>query len=123
MFQRSAFKLQARQSLSTQFSKTLLVTFFILLVSYLLAIAEYFSANPAFSLGLSLVQFIISGPILLAALTYFLHLAKYDQANTNYFFTSFSSIGRAVPALLWRTLKIFLWTCLLIVPGIIKNYA
>lgn len=123
MFQRSAFKLQARQSLSTQFSKTLLVTFFILLVSYLLAIAEYFSANPAFSLGLSLVQFIISGPILLAALTYFLHLAKYDQANTNYFFTSFSSIGRAVPALLWRTFKIFLWTCLLIVPGIIKNYA
>ena len=51
MFQRSAFKLQARQSLSTQFSKTLLVTFFILLVSYLLAIAEYFLQIQPFLLG------------------------------------------------------------------------
>lgn len=123
MFQRAAFKLQARQSLSNQFSKTLLVTFFILLVSYLLAIAEYFSSNTLLTFGLSLVQLLLGGPLLLAAFTYFLHTAKYDQANTNYFFTPFSSIGRAIPAFLWQTFRIFLWSCLLLVPGIIKNYA
>lgn len=123
MFQRAAFKLQARQSLSNQFSKTLLVTFFILLVSYLLAIAEYFSANTLVTFGISLVQLILSGPLLLAAFTYFLHIAKYDQANTNYFFSAFSSMGRAIPAFLWQSLRVFLWSCLLIIPGIVKNYA
>lgn len=123
MFQRAGFKLQARQSLSHQFSKTLLVTFFILLVFFLLMLAEFFAATPLFTAIVACTEFLLSGPILLAALTYFLYLAKYEQANTNYFFTPFLSIGRAIPALLWQTLRIFLWSCLFIIPGIVKSYA
>ena len=32
-------------------------------------------------------------------------------------------MGRAIPAFLWQTFRILLWSCLLIIPGIVKNYA
>lgn len=124
MFQRTTFKLQARQNLANQYSKIFLVTLFILLVHGLLAVADYFAGTSNLYYPIWLTQLLlIGGPIFLATATFFLFTAHNGQADSNQFFLGLLPWGKAILAALLRAIMLLPWFILFIIPGIIKLYA
>lgn len=89
-------------------------------------ISSIFSNGSDISWIGSLVIFVISGPLTFILIRYFLDLSRgvVKKINWNKLAGEFKSMF--TPALVlyfWLVLKTFLWTLLLVVPGIIKAYA
>jgi len=75
----------------------------------------------------NLISFIVSifiAPLTVGFLSYFLMFVKGEDAQLNNLFDGYKkSFGNSALAALLMGVYIFLWTLLLIVPGIIKTYA
>lgn len=67
----------------------------------------------------SLLNLILGGPAGLGIATYFLRLLRDEDSSIENVFSGFSSFGKTFVLNLLITIFVFLWTLLLIVPGII----
>ena len=67
----------------------------------------------------SLLSLIFGGPANLGVVTYFLRLLRDENSSIENVFSGFSSFGKTFVLNLLITIFVFLWTLLLIVPGII----
>lgn len=73
----------------------------------------------------SIVSLIITGPLAYAAAKYFLDLVRAKKVEWRMVFDGFTGemLTPSIKLTLWMMLKVFLWSLLLVVPGIIKGYA
>jgi uncharacterized membrane protein len=67
----------------------------------------------------SIISFIIAGPLNLGVALYFLKLARGQNSQLEDIFSGFKSFGNAFLLNLIKIIFIFLWSLLLIIPGII----
>lgn len=70
-----------------------------------------------------LVAFVIEGPFLMGIKTLSLSIARNKEGKIDQIFEGFKSFAKAIGAFLLMILYIALWTCLLIVPGIIAVFS
>ena len=71
-----------------------------------------------------LISLIITGPLTVAEIRYFSALHKKQKATVGTAFTDFGKdFSGSVGTYLLESLYVFLWTLLLIIPGIIKSYS
>jgi uncharacterized membrane protein len=69
-----------------------------------------------------LVVLLYSGPLLAGLCAYLLALHR-GNSSFSQIFDGFNFFGKALGAYLLRTLYIFLWSLLLVIPGMIKAYS
>jgi uncharacterized membrane protein len=62
---------------------------------------------------------IIGGPLVLGAMTFALNIARNEDARFEDLFSGFKNFGKAIATYLLVVVFTFLWTLLLIIPGII----
>jgi len=68
-----------------------------------------------------IIMLVIAGPIQLGLTRYFLNVCRGDKAEIEDLFSGFNQFGRAFCAALLSGLYVFLWSLLLIVPGILAS--
>lgn len=73
--------------------------------------------------GINLVHFILGGVIRQGYAIYLLKQHDHRDPQTNDLFSQFDYFGSAFCLKLLQTLFVFLWSLLLIIPGIVKGYA
>ena len=71
----------------------------------------------------SLVSLLISPVVSVATARFYLTFLRYDATDVNVMRTVIPEYGRHLFGMLWMMLFVFLWSLLLIVPGIIKAIA
>ena len=84
----------------------------------------FLAACSSFSLGLGAL--ILSGPILAGMNFFFVQVFQGFGDTVDLgtpFSVGFTDFGRKLGGYLWMVLMIYLWTLLLVVPGIIKSFA
>jgi len=103
----------ARESLSGKWTIAV-VTFLLygLLIGSVQGIAEYYPSA-------ALITLIIGGPFWLGISIFSLAIARKQEARLEQIFDGFKNFGNALAAYLLMLVFIFLWTLLLIIPGII----
>ena len=72
---------------------------------------------------IGIAQFVIGGPIELGHCAFNLNMLCGYEAKINDLFSYFNIFGKAFCMRLLRTIYIFLWTLLFIIPGIVKSYS
>jgi uncharacterized membrane protein len=70
-----------------------------------------------------LAQFVLGGPVMLGLKTFFLKLDRRQPAKFDDLFSQFDNFGNGFLLALLTGIFVFLWTLLLIVPGIIAAYS
>ncbi|MBC1398396.1 DUF975 family protein [Listeria fleischmannii] len=70
-----------------------------------------------------IIGMLITGPISIGVVWFFLAISRKDEPDVSYMFSAFKDFGRTFLAFLLVTLFTFLWSLLFIVPGIIKGYS
>lgn len=88
-----------------------------------LMIAAFLMISVFVLLVILLVQFIIGSVVSLGLAKYNLNLIDGKEATVGQIFCHTSIMGKAIWLRLRMSIFIFLWTLLLIIPGIIKSYA
>lgn len=73
--------------------------------------------------GGEFLSFIVRMPFDVAICSFLMWMMKNREARTSDFFEPFSRFLKYILAGVWKSLWIFLWTLLLIIPGIVKGYA
>ena len=73
--------------------------------------------------GGEFLSFIVRMPFDVAICSFLMWMMKNHEARTSDFFEPFSRFLKYILAGVWESLWIFLWTLLLIIPGIVKGYA
>ncbi|MBN2715558.1 MAG: DUF975 family protein [Deltaproteobacteria bacterium] len=66
---------------------------------------------------------IVGGPFSLGLATFSLRFARQENPDIGVIFSGFNEFGRALGAYLLMGLFVFLWSLLLLIPGIIKAYS
>ena len=75
-----------------------------------------------FSLLASILSYFITGAVILAGSFYFINMHKTTEiVPVSKFFEGFSLSFKGFLAILWQTLWIFLWSLLLVIPGIVYS--
>ena len=75
--------------------------------------------------GTSIIPFaplILGGPLTLGLVYYFVNLSRGEEPKFDSLFSGFDSFGKSLGLYLLQGLFIFLWSLLLIIPGIIAQY-
>ncbi|NLF79795.1 MAG: DUF975 family protein [Clostridia bacterium] len=70
----------------------------------------------------AMIVFLIGGAIELGLCTFFINLQRRSEIGVGDLFSRFDIFGRALLLRLFRSVLIFLWSLLLIIPGIIASY-
>lgn len=97
------------------------VLFVVLLVSAIEIAIEIVTTQN--QIGGEFLGFIVKMPIDVAMCSFLMWMIKNREARTSDFFEPFSRFFKYILAGVWNYLWIFLWSLLLIIPGIVKAYA
>ena len=122
---RAGLKSAAKKQLKGRWTDAIIIVLaYSIVVAFIYAV--FGKGNSELSFFGSLLIFVVSGPLSYILTKYFLDLARDTMKKTNWnkIWRELSSMF--TPALVlyfWFVLKTFLWSLLLIVPGIIKAYA
>lgn len=74
--------------------------------------------------GANIVGLILGGPILVGAAYMMLRTLREDNSsNLEYLFKEFDDFGRTLGVHLLSMIKIFLWSLLFVIPGIVRSYS
>jgi uncharacterized membrane protein len=86
-----------------------------------LPIQDGTGANVVYTIayGSNIYQFLIEGPISVGVSMFFLNFFRMKQVSYGTLFEGFGQFGKALLIMIISSIKIFLWGCLLVVPGII----
>lgn len=120
MFHRAALKRNAKILMRKHWRQIGLMTGLIAILYIALIIVS--NSTEGFNLG-DLLLLLWSGPVMISFSAFTLRLIRENIANVNEFFSAFNNFIKWILAGLWRYLWIILWTCLLIIPGIIKWFS
>lgn len=71
----------------------------------------------------NLVSFLIAGPLAISLSGFFLRFLRGEQPSLASVFACFHFYGRALAASFRKWIFIFLWSLLLVIPGIVKAYS
>ncbi len=113
MKENSELRNLAKISLRDNWGESILVIFvYLLIIGGLSSLQNH---NGPFSM----LILIIGGPLLLGVTMYFLKLSRGEDVKFENMFDGFKLFGKALGTYLLMILYIFLWTLLLIIPGII----
>jgi uncharacterized membrane protein len=104
----------ARESLKGKWGKAIGVSLLFMVISFVVGIIPV--------LG-SIAGWIITGPLILGLVMFFLSLSRGQEADTGQIFHGFDHFGKSLGAYLLMMLFIFLWMLLLIIPGIIAAFS
>ncbi len=118
---RAQLKEAAKQQLAGKWTDAI-----ILVVVYFLIVSVLSSLGNKLELSwiAQIVSFIIAGPFTYAISKYFLKLTRGEKVGWRMLFDGFETMMTpTIKLYLWMSLKVFLWSLLLIVPGIIKAFA
>ena len=108
----------ARGNLQNNWGTAILVGLIIFGISFLAGLANIIP------LVGSVLSIVISGPLMVAELRYFIALNKKEKATVGTAFTNFGKdFSGNVGAYILQAVYTFLWMLLFIIPGIIKSYA
>jgi uncharacterized membrane protein len=110
MLENSQYMTMAREQLKGKWKNAVLITLLYLIISLVAA------ALPKVG---GLISLVIAGPIMLGYYTFFLGITRNENPKIELLFHYFSRFGQAFVTYILMGLFIFLWTLLLIVPGII----
>ena len=146
MFERKKYKSFARTQLSGRWGVPVIVTLFVTIILRIFGIPEiiqlyktgYFTAlikldwqgisvaaqdaNP--SLFSTLIQTIVDAILSVASINVYLKMSRSPEpVSFSDFIEGFNNWARAILAVSWQILWIFLWTLLFFIPGIIKAIA
>ncbi len=117
----------ARESLSNHWGLGVVVMLLYLIfttgVSELSSLSKLAELSEFIPLVGSLVCMIISGPMAVGFYLVFLSIARRSETDVSKLFYGFSRFWTALGANFFMSMFIFLWTLLLIIPGIIATYA
>lgn len=102
---------QAREALRGKWGTAILAYLIVMVLGM-------FGAIPFVGIIISLL---IAGPLALGLMGFFLSLARKEELDVASVFNGFSRFGDAFVAYLLMVIFIFLWTLLLIIPGIIAT--
>ncbi|MCF6213597.1 MAG: DUF975 family protein [Flavobacteriaceae bacterium] len=111
----SELRAQAREALSDKWGIAI-GTFLV----YMILLGGIQMAIPIFGGGVTLI---ISGPMALGISIFTLAIARRENVRLEQLFDGFQNFGTALGAYLLMVVFVFLWTLLLIIPGIIKALA
>ena len=109
---------QARLSLRGKWTTAVLAYFLYVLINYSLRLVFSFMGTGENAIE-DIIYFIISGPLCLGLAGLWLAIARGQDARVSQLFDGFNRFGTAIAAYLLIVLLVFLWSLLLIVPGII----
>lgn len=145
MFERKKYKSFAKEQLKNRWVTPVLITLFITIIGTILQSTinnqylnlnlwqEFFNGNydvfstvsPRGSTYIfSIIDFIVESVFAFAATRLYLKMSRSpDPVSFKDFLEGFNGWGRAILISLWQTLWVFLWSLLLIIPGIIKVIA
>lgn len=85
----------------------------------ILIMGQIFEGTIAY--GSEIYMFLVSGPVALGLGAYLLAFFRNQRAEYSMLFEGFSHFGKAFLLMLWMGIKIFLWSLLFVVPGIIAS--
>lgn len=130
MFERPKFKAEAKDQLKGNWKVPALITLIVFILQGLVSGTQrtVYSTETLYgdsiSVTISLIGMIVTGILSLATIYYYINL-KNDKANTSFhtFLDGLNMWLKGMCAQLWQSLWIFLWSLLLIIPGIIKAFA
>ena len=146
MFERKKYKSFAKTQLSGRWGIPILVTLFVTIISNIFSIPEvmqlwkngYFtsilagefraalniSATTETPMITSIIQLIVSAILEIASINVYLKMSRSPEpVSFADFLEGFNNWARAVLAIIWQALWIFIWMMLFIIPGIIKAFA
>lgn len=125
MFSRKAYKTAARQNLAGKWKTAVLVSLVSLIILGISQISLSLDTGEDLVLLLSLaLSLVITGIVSIATAYFFLRLAD-DKSNTTFstFIEGMNLWHKGILGSLWSWLWIYLWTLLLIIPGIVKLFS
>lgn len=121
MRERAQLKEAAKQQLA---GKWVDASVCVLVFSLILGMASCVGQILKFPLMSRVVALVVAGPLIYGVTKYFLDLSRNKVVEIKTLFAGFQEMfSPSLKLYLWMVLKIFLWSLLLFVPGIIKGYA
>ena len=112
MTTRAALKNNAKQRIRENLTPVLTVSALLAAVNFLLDLGGD---------ALEILRLFLNGVLMIPFCYFILRLLRTGTARTEDFFGSFSNAIRWMLAGLWQNLWIFLWSLLLVIPGIVKS--
>ena len=113
--------IQAREALSGRWDMA--VGSFFLYIPIVLSLVYGPMQYPLFKLSASMIILLVGGAFVLGITTFSLAIARKEEANLEMFFSGFNYFVKALVLFLLTILFVFLWTLLLIIPGIIAAFS
>lgn len=120
-FTRAELKAQAREQLRGKVWMLFLVMVIMYAVLFPVSLLTQFEGAVAF-VGV-IGTYIITPPLSLGLIMVYLDVTYGDPVEISTLFKGFQRIGKSIALFLWMLLFILLWSCLFIIPGIIKSYS
>lgn len=128
MFDYVLFKQNAKNTLKGNWKVPLLVTLVYIIVTAILVapevVAEYTYNNGTVTVSYflsTLISTCASGILTFATAYFFLAFAENPAVKFSTFLDGLNHFVKAILAVLWQTLWVFLWTLCFIIPGFIKS--
>lgn len=109
----SDLRYKARQVLTGNWWPCVGLTVVYLVISFVLSLIPVVGG---------VASLLITGPVQLGFVIFYMALIRTEETDFNRFFEGFQDFGRALAAFLLVALFTFLWSLLLIIPGIIAAY-
>lgn len=110
---RAEIRAEARSALSGRWARAIAVSAIPVLVSFILQEFGRFGG---------LLELLVAGPLALGSALFYLALARRREIAVGMIFDGFRYYGKALGLYLLMALFVFLWTLLLVIPGIIAAY-
>ena len=120
-FTRAEIKAQAKEQLRGKVWMFFLVN--IIVYAILLPVSFLAELEGAASIIGLIAVYVITPPLSLGLVMVYLDVTYGDPVEISTLFKGFQRMGKAIALFLWMLLFILLWSCLFIIPGIIKSYS
>lgn len=123
MKQNSEYKNMALQSLEGNWAKAAVASLIVFAILELAGYVPSFVLSPTTSMVSQGIITILLLPLAWGYMVFFLRLIRREDTDYGRLFDGFSQYGRLLLAELLKSIYVLLWTLLLIVPGIVKEYS
>ncbi len=120
-FTRAEIKAQAKEQLRGKVWMFFLVN--VIVYAILIPVTFLAELEGAASIIGLIAVYVITPPLSLGLVMVYLDVTYGDPVEISTLFKGFQKMGKAIALYLWMLLFIFLWSCLFIIPGIIKSYS
>lgn len=125
MLNNAALRKNARMQLKGNWGKPILVGVLYLLFVIAISLISFFGAKTnshgLFTLAIIIVTSLVSGPIMIGLNIFSLKFKRGEQPGVGTVFKGFKPFWPSVGIYWWYKLWVYLWTLLLIIPGIVKS--